>query len=369
MPRFRYWAARLPWIPAIRRERFDSFGCGLIGLVAFILLAVAVGRLDSAPAMPTPITLTAWAYHPDPAGPSATVLVDRTVAPTLPFRPWRMVLAGGGFAPGTGVAPLTYTPGTDALIDHWHARGDVVIFVGYTVADSNLPGGGAFDPALWTTIAPAHLAINAASITSRHGEADIVHAIQSLRYSGIPGVPDLDRRDGRGVVFGKSAGSLLAWWVGGGRDRADPLAFRDRFRVSTTVATTIHHPTIVHFSALPETWVQNHYADASGVLPAAIGDVPDATLAHGSVLRWGYTAQPPAFCSAPEPQQFHGSHTWQNFQHVLNTSQLHPIDHVFAAAIMPGANTGSVYLEPNQPIGDAHAARAAWVDAIEAALQ
>lgn len=342
--------------------------CALAVLVMALVLLGMSRPAESAPATQTPITLTVWDYHPagmNAGAPHASFMVDRTVAPTLPFRPWRMVLSGGGFAPGTGTVPTTYTPGSDALLDHWLAQGDVVIFVGYTALDTSLPNLGTFDPALWTAASPAHLVVNAASITSRHGEGDIVHAIQSLRYDGLPGVTDIDRRDGRGVVFGKSAGSLLAWWVGGGRDRGDPTNARARLQVSTNVAATIHHPTIVHFSALPTTWVQNHY----GAAPTALGNVPAVTLAHGSVLRWGYTPQPPAFCSAPDPQQFHGSHTWENFQHVLNTTQLHPIDHVFAAAIMPGANPGSVYLEPNQPIAQAHAQRAAWVDAIEAALQ
>lgn len=362
MTRARYWLARLPWIPAIRRERFESLGCGLIGLTAFVLLAIAVGRLDARSA---PIPLTVWNYHPAGAGaPHATVLCDTSVAPTLPFRPWRMFLNGGGFVPGTGTVPATYTPGSDALIDHWHANGDVVIFVGYTVDDSSVPGGGAFDPALWDG-APTALVISDDSLTHRHAEADVVHAIQSLRFNGIPGIPDIDTRPGRGVVYGRSVGSMLAWWVGGGRDRANRAHANPQRRVSTTVAATIHNPTIVHLSALPESYVQHHFAP----LPGPLGNVADATLAAASVLRWGYLPKPPCHCVAADPQQFHGSHSWQWFQHVLNTTEIHPLDHVFAASLLPNHDPASVFKEPEETQMQSHAERAAWVDTIEAALQ
>lgn len=345
--------------------------CAFAVLAMALILAGMARPAESAPAQ-TPITLTVWDYHP--AGmangaPHAAILVDTTVAPTLPFRPWRMFINGGGFAPGTGTVPTTYTPGSDALIDHWLAQGDVVIFVGYTVRDATLPNQGAFDPSLWTLAAPGHLVVNAASVTSRHGEADLVHAIQALRYSGVPGVPDIDQRDGRGIVYGRSVGSMLAWWVGGGRDRADTANTRARFRESTTVAATIHNPTIVHLSALPETWSQNHYADAMGALPCDLGDVPDATLAASSVLRWGYLPKPPCHCVASDPQQFHGSHTWQWFQHVLNTTEIHPLDHVFAAQLMPNLGAGSVFHEPEEGQQTSHSERIQWVDDIEAALQ
>jgi arylsulfatase A-like enzyme len=57
MPRFRYWAARLPWIRPVSGSFFDSVGCAFIAAVALVLLVLAVGRADAAPTQQPDVVL------------------------------------------------------------------------------------------------------------------------------------------------------------------------------------------------------------------------------------------------------------------------------------------------------------------------
>lgn len=369
-------ASPLSHTTMIRFRRLRGCAQDLLGLAVLSLCVLAalvtcsrvMPRADAAQATGAPAPIV-WNYHPNATGDRfARVFVNRAVEPTLPFRPWRMILNGGGFMPGTG-APGNYNPGADALLDHWYAQGDVVIFLGYTTHEPALPNEGAFNPALWATNGASDLVLDQASVASPHAEADICHAIQVLRFSGIAGIPDLDRRDARGIVYGRSAGSMTAWWVSGGVDRANTANVDPRYRVSTTVAASIHHPTIVHLSAFPTTWNQVHLPDALGNVPAQLGTVPLSTQAESSVLRWGWRPKPPCFCTTLDAQLFHGPHNWANFRHVLPLSPLHTADHVIAAAELPGLGLGSFFDETPQGVAAANPARVAWVDAIELALQ
>lgn len=295
---------------------------------------------------------------------TATVFCDTSVPPSLPGgRPFRIVMLGGGFAPGSGL-PVSSLNLTVEPFASWYAQGDVIVWTGYTVRDSSA-NCGTFHPDYWKGPRDA-LVIDETELTNRHAELDVVNLIQHLRHLGLATVPDLDRRPGRGGIYGRSAGSLLTWWVAGGIDRADPTAQGPRFRVSTRVAWSIHIQAISGFGAFADSWLQHHLKGTPGAGPWTLGSVPDAVVAAASFHKWGTMPKPPCHCTAGGPSVWPGPWDWFSFQGVLDVSSVHSSDHVSAIMQMPGHSTASIF---HLTQGNYDAERLAFVSKIEARLQ
>jgi hypothetical protein len=208
----------------------------------------------------------------------ATVFYRPEVKWPMDKRPWVVVMMGGGFLPGSGLADDQLPDGIEDVGDPqlWslYQMGVAVISLGYTITDEAIPGAGAFDPGTWkTTNLPGGIVEvqldSGADVLIKSAEKDAVHFIQYLRFFGIG---DLDRTPGKGGMKLRSAGMIAGGFVAWGVDRADPAAEEGtRFSTNTRIGAVMCSSCIAALPHYTNATTLRHLTDGSGGVTDTIG--------------------------------------------------------------------------------------------------
>jgi hypothetical protein len=259
-------------------------------------------------------------------------------------RPLLIRVRGAGWFPGSGVITSTWTPDPTSYLGMLYDAGWAIAFLSYPTLNQSLPNRGTFHPSFWARDGDA-LVIDPNTGDQRHMQRNIVMALQHIRHVGLAEVPDIDRRPGRIVIDGNSAGSVAASWVSFGVERANRNAADPLWRTSTEVMATVQHFHIASARAMPPAYQINHLEDAQGDVPGNNNQIADDVHGNCWPLRWsGARKKKPCYLSGDGTLNHAGPHDWAGFKNVLTGAQIHASDHVVATRNMPGHAPASVFV-------------------------